>query len=229
MEKIFMHAEAALIDLDGTLTDSARELAAAIDRMLVDAGHDRAGTDRVRDWVGDGINRLIERALVHATGESPDAEALRDARRRFDTAYAEILGTMAPLYPGVVEGLDEIRSAGIATACVTNKAGVFAIGLLGSLGIADRFDEIITGDRVAELKPAAAPLEMAARKLGVAIDDCVMVGDSAIDIAAARAAGCPAWCVRTGYNRGASLEDSGPDRIFDRFDELAAVLTARAA
>lgn len=224
-----MDLAAALIDLDGTLADSAPELAAAIDRMLVDAGHDRVGSDRVRDWVGDGINRLVERALVHATGESPDAEALRDARRRFDTAYAEILGTMAPLYPGVVEGLDEIRSAGIATACVTNKAGVFAIGLLGSLGIADRFDRIITGDRVAELKPAAAPLEMAARKLGVAIDDCVMVGDSAIDIAAARAAGCPAWSVRTGYNRGASLEDSGPDRIFDRFDELAAALTARAA
>ncbi|MDZ7787526.1 MAG: phosphoglycolate phosphatase [Halofilum sp. (in: g-proteobacteria)] len=221
-----MPIAAALIDLDGTLCDSAPELAAAVDRVLVDAGHDRAGVDHVRDWVGDGIDRLVERALAHATGESPDAEALRHARGRFDTAYAEILGTMAPLYPGVVEGLDGIRSAGIATACITNKAGVFAIGLLGSLGIADRFDTIISGDRAAERKPAAAPLEMAARKLGVAIDDCVMVGDSAIDIAAARAAGCPVWCVRTGYNRGAPLEDSAPDRIFDRFDELAAALIA---
>lgn len=221
-----MKPAAALIDLDGSLCDSATELAAAVDRMLVRAGHSRAGTDRVRAWVGDGIDRLVERALAHATDEFPDAEASRDARRRFDTAYAEIVGTTAPLYPKVVEGLDAIRSAGIGTACITNKTGVFATGLLGSLGIFDRFDTIISGDRASERKPAAEPLEKAARKLGVAIDDCVMVGDSAIDIAAARAAGCPVWCLRTGYNRDAPLEDSAPDRIFDRFDELAAVLTA---
>jgi phosphoglycolate phosphatase len=221
-----MPVRAALIDLDGTLVDSVPELAHAIDRALAALGHEPVGRERVRDWVGDGIDRLVERALAHAPGASPEAEALRHARGRFDTAYAEILGTMAPLYPGVVEGLDEIRSAGVATACITNKSGIFAIGLLGSLGIADRFDTIISGDRAAERKPAAAPLEIAARKLGVAIEDCVMVGDSAIDIAAARAAGCPVWCVRTGYNRGAPLEDSAPDRIFDRFDELAAALIA---
>ncbi|MEF8833382.1 MAG: phosphoglycolate phosphatase [Halofilum sp. (in: g-proteobacteria)] len=221
-----MHSAAALIDLDGTLCDSAPELAAAVDRILVEAGHDRAGVEHVREWVGDGIDRLVERALAHATGEAPDA--LRDARGRFDTTYAEILGTMAPLYPGVVEGPGAIRSAGIATACITNKAGVFAIGLLGALGLADRVDTVISGDRGAARKPAVAPLEAGARRLGVAIGDCVMVGDSAIDIAAARAAGCPVWCVRTGYNRGAPLENSTPDRIFDRFDELAAALVARA-
>lgn len=220
---------AVLIDLDGTLVDSAPELAAAVDRVLAGAGHEPAGADRVRDWVGEGIDRLLERALTEAVGTAPDAADLRRARARFDTCYAENLGTAAALYPGVVDGLDALRAAGLRTACITNKAGVFAIGLLGAVGIADRFDAIVAGDSGHGTKPAAAPLEAAARKLGVAIEDCVMVGDSAIDVAAARAAGCPAWCVRTGYNRGAPLEDSGPDRIFDRFDELAAALTLDVA
>lgn len=220
-----MKPRAILIDLDGTLVDSAPELATAVDRVLTEAGYEPAGTEQVRAWVGDGIDRLLERALTEADGEVPSASDLRHIRARFDTAYAEILGTMAPLYPGVVDGLDTMRAAGLGTACITNKAGVFAIGLLGTLGIADRFDAIVAGDSGNGTKPAAAPLKAAARKLGVAIEDCLMIGDSAIDIAAARAAGCPVWCVRTGYNRGAPLEDSGPDRIFDRFDELVAALT----
>lgn len=224
-----MQPRAVLIDLDGTLVDSAPELAKAVDRALTEAGYGVAGTEQVRGWVGDGIDRLLERALTETLGEVPNAADLRQMRARFDTAYAEILGTMAPLYPGVVEGLDAMRSAGLSTACITNKAGVFAIGLLGAVGLADRFDAIVAGDSVSGTKPAAAPLEAAARKLGAAIEDCVMVGDSAIDVAAARAAGCQAWCVRTGYNRGAPLEDSAPDRIFDRFDELAAALTAEKA
>ncbi len=223
-----MTIKAILIDLDGTLVDSAPELTKAVDRVLTEAGHEPAGTEQVRAWVGDGIDRLLERALTEAKGEVPDASELRRIRGRFDTAYAEIVGTMAPLYPGVVDGLDALRASGLGTACITKKAGVFAIGLLGAVGIADRFDAIVAGDSGHGNKPEAAPLEAAARKLGVAIGDCVMVGDSAIDVAAARAAGCPAWCVRTGYNRGAPLEDSGPDRIFDRFDELAAALTADA-
>lgn len=220
--------KALLVDLDGTLVDSAPELAVALDRVLTDAGYEPAGAERVRDWVGDGLDRLIQRAATAARDEESDEATLRRLRADFDTAYAEVLGTMAPLYPGVVEGLDAVRAAGWSTACITNKARIFAIGLLGTVGIADRFDKVIAGDSGHGGKPTAAPLEAAARKLGVAIEDCVMVGDSAIDVSAARAAGCPAWCVRTGYNRGAPLEDSGPDRIFDRFDELVAALTAGA-
>lgn len=218
-------SRALLVDLDGTLVDSAPELAVALDRMLTGSGYEPAGTDRVRDWVGNGIDQLIRRAVSGQLDAEPDEAELRRLRAQFDTAYAEVLGTMAPLYPGVVEGLDRVRAAGWRTACITNKARIFAVGLLGTVGIADRFDKVIAGDGGSGCKPEAAPLEAAARKLGVAIEDCVMVGDSAIDVAAARAAGCPVWCVRTGYNRGAPLEDSGPDRIFDRFDSLAAALT----
>lgn len=224
-----MAVTAALIDLDGTLVDSAPELAQAVDRVLTELGHAPAGLERVRCWVGEGIDRLLERALESASGQAPDAEALRSARSAFDTAYAEVIGTHAPIYPGVVEGLDRLRAAGIVCACITNKSRVFAVGLLGALGVAGRFDTLVCGDRPENRKPAAAPLEAAARKLGVAVGDCVMVGDSAIDVAAARAAGCPAWCVRSGYNHGTPIEEAAPDRVFDRFDDLAEALCAEAA
>lgn len=220
---------AALIDLDGTLCDSAPELAAAVDRARTDLGYPAAGTSRVRQWVGEGIDTLLARALEDATGETPDAAAQRDARARFDTAYAEVLGTMCPLYPGVVEGLDRLRAAGVRTACITNKARIFALPLLGSLGIADRFDTLVAGDSGVAKKPDAAPLLAAAERLGVAIGDCVMVGDSGVDVAAARAAGCPAWCVRTGYNAGEPIDGAGADAVFDRFDELVEALLARGA
>lgn len=211
---------AALVDLDGTLCDSAPELAAAMDRVLGELGQDPAGAARVRDWVGDGIDMLVTRALTAALGEAPDTDTLRDARTRFDTAYAEVLGTQCPLYPGVVEGLDHLRAAGVATACITNKSRLFALPLLASLGVADRFDTLVCGDSGLPKKPDAAPLAAAAERLGVVVSDCVMIGDSGIDVAAARAAGCPAWCVRSGYNRGEPIERAGADAVYDRFDDL---------
>lgn len=216
-------------DLDGTLCDSAPELAAAVDRMRADLGYPAAGTGKVRAWVGEGIDTLVARALEDAGGEAPDAATLRDARTRFDTAYAEALGTMCPLYPGVVEGLDALRAAGVRVACITNKARIFALPLLGSLGIADRFDAIVAGDSGVAKKPDAAPLLLAAERLGVGIDECVMIGDSGIDVAAARAAGCPVRCVRTGYNAGAPVEEAGADAVFDRFDELVEALLEAGA
>ena len=219
---------AALIDLDGTLVDSAHELATAIDRMLAEAGHPAAGVAKVREWVGDGVDMLVSRALTDATGQTPDAARQREARARFDTFYAEVLGTESPLYPGVVEGLDRLRAAGIRTACITNKSKIFALSLLGALGIAQRFDLVVAGDSVAAKKPDAAPLQHAADRLGVSLADCVMIGDSSIDVAAARAAGCPAWCVRSGYNRGEPIDSAGADAVFDRFDELVEALLGRA-
>lgn len=218
-------ARAALIDLDGTLVDSAPELAAAVDRMLVDLGHAPAGLEKTRSRVGGGVDALVTRSLAEALGREPGDEERAAARRRFDTRYAEVLGTMGPLYPGVTGGLDRLRAAGVATACITNKLRLFALPLLGTLGIADRFDALVAGDTAAALKPDPAPLALAAERLGVALADCVMIGDSAVDVAAARAAGCPAWCVRTGYG-GEPVEAAAPDAVFDRFDELVEALLA---
>lgn len=221
-------SRAVLIDLDGTLVDSAPELAAAVDRMLGDLGHEPAGLAKARAWVGGGVTALVTRALADALGREPSDEERATARRRFDTYYAEVLGTMGGLYPGVVEGLDRLRGAGVATACITNKVRLFALPLLGALGIAERFDLLVAADMAPALKPDPAPLAFAAEKLGVAIGDCVMIGDSGVDVAAARAAGCPVWCVRTGYG-GEPVEAAAPDAVFDRFDGLVEALLAGRA
>lgn len=219
---------AALIDLDGTLSDSAPELAAAVDRTLEALGHQAAGVAKVCNWVGDGIDVLLARALQDATGGDAGETVRREARWRFDAAYAALLGTTSPLYPGVIEGLERLHRAGVRTACVTNKARVFAAPLLASLGIADRFHALIAGDAGLAKKPQPAMLFAAAERLDLGISECVMIGDSRVDVAAARAAGCPAWCVRTGYNRGEPIDDAGADAVFDRFDDLVEALLATA-
>lgn len=217
---------AALIDLDGTLVDSAPELAWAIDRMLADREWPAAGPTKVRGWLGEGLDALIARALADALGREADAAEHRAARVRFDTAYAEVLGTRSAPYPGVLAGLDRLRGAGLATACITNKARLFALPLLGALDLAGRFDLLVAGDSGPPKKPDPAPLAFAAERLGVALADCVMVGDSAIDVAAARAAGCPVACVRSGYGPAESLDPLGAGAVFDRFDRLTEALVA---
>ncbi len=219
-----MTVRVALIDLDGTLVDSAPELAHAVDRMLEGGDLPRAGLENVRGWIGEGIDTLVARALAEMSGRDPDDATCREARSRFDTAYAEVIGTQSTPYPGVFEGLDRLRAAGVRTACITNKARVFSVSLLGALDLLSRFDLMVAGDSGLPKKPDGAPLRHAAERLGVDMGECVMIGDSGIDVAAARAAACPAWCVRTGYSRGKTPEEAGADAVFERLDELAEAL-----
>lgn len=218
---------AALIDLDGTLVDSAPELAESIDRMLAGMGFPPAGEAATRSRVGGGVGALIEQTLYATFGRPPDDAERARARALFDAAYIDRAGRHAPVYPGVFDGLAVLRIAGLRLACVTNKAGRFTGPMLSRLGFAGYMDTVVAGDDAAALKPDAAPLLLAAERLGAAIGRCVMIGDSAIDIAAARAAGCPVWCVRSDYGGGEPVETAGPDAVFDRFDELAdALVTA---
>ncbi len=219
-----MTVRVALIDLDWTLVDSAPELAHAVDRMLEGGELARAGLENVRGWIGEGIDQLVTQALTEMMGREPTDAEYKDARTRFDTAYAEVIGTMSAPYPGVVNGLDRLRAAGVGTACVTNKARMFSVSLLGSLDMFGRFDVMVAGDSGLPKKPDAAPLQRAAERLDADIGECVMIGDSGIDVAAARAAGCPAWCVRTGYSRGQTPEEAGADAVFERFDALVEAL-----
>lgn len=219
-----MSVRLALVDLDGTLIDSAPELAAAVDKMRRGVDLPPAGVEKVRGWIGEGMDELVRQALADAMEREPDETERREARTRFDTAYAEVIGTQSAPYPGVVEGVDRLRAAGVRTACITNKSRMFSISLLGALDLLNRFDLLIGGDAPHPKKPDAAPLLSAAERLDVPIEDCVMIGDSGIDVAAARAAGFPVWCVRTGYSRGQAPEELGADALYDRFDDLVDAL-----
>ena len=217
-----------LIDLDGTLVDSVPDLAYSVDETMRRLGLPARGEAAVRDWVGNGVERLVERALVNDVGGKPPAEEFARALPVFMEIYAQNTSGRSRLYPGVVEGLDWLRQAGLRLACVTNKAERFTLPLLRDLGILDRFEFVVSGDTLPVKKPDPAPLLHAAGRVGADPHECLMIGDSQSDVQAARAAGFAIVCVSYGYNHGEDIRRYGPDVVIDSLAEIGG-LFARAA
>ncbi|WP_018937372.1 MULTISPECIES: phosphoglycolate phosphatase [unclassified Thioalkalivibrio] len=218
-----------LIDLDGTLIDSVPDLAFSVDAMMRELGLPERGEPAVRNWVGNGVERLVKRALVNDLDGEPDAEQFARALPVFMRIYQENTAGRSPLYPGVREGLDQLKAAGYRLGCVTNKAERFTVPLLREKGILDDFEIVVAGDALPQKKPDPAPLLHAADKLGVDPSEALMVGDSKSDVKAARAAGFQIVCMTYGYNHGKDIRDERPDAVLDRLDELPDLLPARAA
>ncbi|WP_017925141.1 phosphoglycolate phosphatase [Thioalkalivibrio sp. HL-Eb18] len=218
-----------LIDLDGTLIDSVPDLAYSVDAMMRELGLPERGEAAVRNWVGNGVERLVKRALINALDGEPDPEAFERALPVFMRIYQENTAGRSPLYPGVREGLDQLKAAGYRLGCVTNKAERFTVPLLREKGILDDFEIVVAGDALPQKKPDPAPLLHAANELGVDPSESLMVGDSKSDVKAARAAGFQIVCMTYGYNHGDDIRDENPDAVLDRLDELPDLLPARAA
>lgn len=217
-------ARALLIDLDGTLVDSGPGLTVAVDDMLTGLGWPPAGETAVRSRVGGGIGALVEQNLAAALRRAPNDDERRRARALFDASYDRYAGRDDPVYPGVHAGLEHLQRAGLATACVSNKVRRFSEPMLRRLELAAYFDVLVAGDDAGALKPDPAPLALAAERLNVSLVDSLMVGDSAIDVAAARNAGCRVWGLRTNFVADASIDEAAPDAAFDRFDDLVTAL-----
>jgi phosphoglycolate phosphatase len=147
-----------LIDVDGTLVDSVPDLAFCIDEMMRRLGREPRGETRVRDWVGNGVERLVRRALIGRLDGEPDQAEFDRAYPVFLELYADNTSKRSLLYPGVVDGLDYLKAAGYALGCVTNKAEQFTIPLLRDLGIDEYFSIVICGDTLEHKKPHPAPL-----------------------------------------------------------------------
>ncbi len=209
-----------LIDVDGTLVDSVPDLAYCVDEMMTQLGREPWGESRVRDWVGNGVERLVRRALIGRLDGEPDEADFQKAYPIFLDLYAENTSKRSVLYPGVREGLDYLKGAGYALGCVTNKAEQFTVPLLKDLGIFDDFAIVVSGDTLAHKKPHPAPLLHAAEFFGVAPQDSLMVGDSVNDVKAARAAGFMIACVPYGYNHGDDIRDAGPDLVIGTLADL---------
>ena len=186
------------IDLDGTLVDSAPDLAHCVDGALASLGHVPPGTSLTRAWIGDGIETLLRRGLTHS-GAGEDDAALRTALERFSSCYRENLFVRSQLYPDVVETLAALEGRGIKLACVTNKRIAFADALLVAAGIRRHFAVVLGGDSLAEKKPSPAPLLAAAREVGVEPANAAMVGDSHHDYHSAADAGFAFVWARYGY------------------------------
>ena len=202
-----------MIDLDGTLADTIPDLAEAANMMLREL--DRPGLERelIRTFVGKGIPKLVERALAGNLEGSAPAGLLARALPIYERCYAEVNGKYTVIYPGVSEGLRALRAMQLPLACVTNKAERFTLALLEHLQLARCFEQVIAGDTLPQKKPDPQPLLHACRGFGIAPGDMLMIGDSVNDVEAARAAGCPVFCVSYGYNEGRDVRELDVDAI----------------
>ena len=216
--------EMILIDVDGTLVDSVPDLAYCVDEMMKQLGMPTHGEEKVREWVGNGVERLTRRALIGQLEGEPDDALFEKAYPIFLDLYAENTCKRSCLYPGVEEGLAYMQAAGYKLGCVTNKAEQFTHPLLKELGVFDRFSIVISGDTLVEKKPHPLPLLHAAEFFGVEPGSALMLGDSVSDVKAARAAGFQIVCMSYGYNHGVDIQDANPDAVIDSMAELQGLL-----
>jgi phosphoglycolate phosphatase len=214
MNKSFpLTVEAVMIDLDGTLLDTIPDLAAATNLMLEALGEAVLPLDTVRNFVGKGIPRLVERALARDIDGKAGSESMARALPVFERFYTEVNGRHTTMYPGVREGLELMRKAGFRLACVTNKAGAFTGPLLERMGLAHFFELTVSGDTLPRKKPDPMQLLHVCQAFGIAPARMLMIGDSGNDVQAARAAGCPVFCVPYGYNEGHDVQSLEVDAI----------------
>lgn len=213
-----------LIDLDGTLVDSVPDLAHAADVMMRELGLTVRGEDAVRNWVGNGVERLVKRTLTGELHAEPDEVLFEKGYPIFYDAYLTSNGKYSRLYPGVVEGLAWLKKNGYFIGCVTNKAESFTLPLLEAKGIQDYFGIVVSGDTLAKKKPDPAPLLHAAKYFDVTAEQSLMLGDSQHDVKAARNANFDVIAVTYGYNHGESIQGTNPDAVIDSFVELENLL-----
>ena len=214
-------ARAAIIDLDGTLLDTAADLAAAVNAMLSAMGRATLPVEQVASYVGKGVEVLVHRALTLSLDGRVPADSFAPAMQSFDAHYRRENGRHASVYPGVLEGLQAMRDAGLKLAVVTNKPIGFAVPLLADTGLAQYFDLVVGGDTVARKKPDPMPMLHVCAQLGIAPEQVVAIGDSLNDVLAARAAGMAVLAVPYGYNEGRDARSLDVDAIVDTLFEAS--------
>lgn len=216
------------LDLDGTLVDSAPDIAYSLDEALASIGLPRPGEARTRAWIGDGLETLLTRAIAQTSGEDPERasgfdDRHRSALRAFVDCYRDNLFVRSRLYPEVVATLDALLERGVRLCCITNKRESFSEPLLRTAGILDRFELLLGGDSLPEKKPSPLQLNVAAERLGVEARAAALVGDSHQDLGAANRAGFGFVLASYGYGRVTATELGAFPRI-ERFAELPAAL-----
>ena len=217
-----------LLDLDGTLVDTVPDLTYCLDNMLRALSLPEAGETKVREWVGNGIERLVKRGLTNDFDGEPDVSLFEKALPIFIGNYRENACKHSQLYAGVREGLDYLASNDIKLGCVTNKLSQFTNTILETLDIQNEFGIVISGDTLARKKPDPLPLLHAAEYFGVKPEQSLMIGDSVNDVSAARAAGFQVLCVSYGYNLGQDIRLANPDYVVDSLADLVNIFQVAA-
>ena len=220
---------AAAFDLDGTLIDTAPDLVTAVNGVLTANGYSALPDVRIRSFIGDGVEQLVLRALGASlgTGTVP-ANTLAMALSQFRDLYLQELFHRSRIYPGVVDTLQGLSSAGLSLCCVTNKEQGLALPLLEAAGLAQLLEFTLCATHPHERKPSPAMLLSACARLGIAPRELLWVGDSGTDIRAGRAAGCAVVAVSYGYDQSVA---AGPaaDAMIHNLSELLGQLNLPAS
>jgi len=219
-----MHYKVISFDLDGTLVDTAGEIAEAANRTLEDFGVPRRAQAEIQRLIGAGLRELMLKLLAHVLLERPLLAAqlpTEQVLERLDEHYARTVGTSGQPYPGCVNALQQLADAGVRLACVTNKEQRFARQVLQVTRLERFFELVIGGDSLAHKKPHRSVLDHVAKHFRIPHDELAHVGDSRTDMEAARNAGVSAWGVPWGYNAGEPIESTKPLRIFQSMAEVA--------
>ncbi len=233
---MFRQLQAAIVDLDGTMVDTLGDFEISLNRSLADLDLPCVTRALVERTVGKGSEHLIRSVLAHQLA-LPEVKGLTNvcgarsvenlyeaAWQRYQYHYLAINGEFALVYPGVVEGLQQLREAGLQLACLTNKPLSFAKPLLQAKGLDSFFTHVFGGDSFERKKPDPLPLLKTCEALGVSPKQALMVGDSSNDAQAARAAGCPVVLVRYGYNHGEPMDGVHADAHVDTLTHITQAL-----
>jgi phosphoglycolate phosphatase len=213
--------QAAIVDLDGTLVDTLGDFEAALAAALAGLGLPAVGREFIARTVGKGSRHLLAQTLLEVGADADRIDGLWPAYQR---EYLLVNGSHSSAYPGVVEGLALLKGRGLRLACLTNKPLAFARPLLAAKGLLPVFEHVFGGDSFSRNKPDPLPVLATCNALGSAPALTLVIGDSANDAQAARAAGCDCVLLSHGYNHGEPLVGLGALAILDRLDEIGALL-----
>ena len=217
----FQGIRAAIIDLDGTMVDTAPDFQVAINRMRDELHLAPLSLDTIVDFVGKGSENLMRRVLGVDFEKSEVESRFDHALERYQHHYLQINGDHSELYAGVHEGLVAMKKGGVRLACVTNKPIAFARPLLEKKGLIDLFEVIYGGDSLAHKKPHPLPMLTVCNDFDLQPDQVVAIGDSSNDSEAARAAGCRVLTVPYGYNHGQPVQTIDTDGIVESLLDAA--------
>ena len=220
---------AILFDLDGTLINSAPDMAAAVNATMRELDLPEYSIKQISQWVGNGSKMLLTRALAGKFDVEIDEKSLQEILPSFYKHYAANLNSASQIYPGVLPALYELQQANIKMACVTNKPIEFAMPVLAAYELDQFMPVVVGGGSLPQLKPSPEPLFFACEQLD--IDErmlgqtVLMVGDSSSDIKAAKMAGMQSIAVDYGYSQGVNLLDLGAKKIISNMQELPSLLS----
>ncbi|CAN5303652.1 phosphoglycolate phosphatase [soil metagenome] len=214
-----MHTPYDLImfDLDGTLVETAPEIADAVNDTLRRFDLPEVTQQQVNDWIGHGTRELLVQALAFSGNNMAatvrHSKSLTLIAGEFDRHYQRRCGSRSRLYPQVRETLIALRERGVKLAVVTNKESRYTDTVLGVHQLTPLFDQIVSGDTLSTKKPDPAGIQSCLTAFGVPCERALFVGDSSIDVATARHAGVAVWALPYGYNMGQPIEACAPDRV----------------